>query len=89
MRFGTCLVNTCESGGLGYTLPRRSLLSTSTATHLGLLSRPMREALPANPFYSDVFHGIEQVCHEFRINLSFSSLDVVNGRLRSLPVTPC
>jgi DNA-binding LacI/PurR family transcriptional regulator len=70
---------------LGYTLPRRSLLSTSTVTHLGLLSWPMREALPANPFYADVFHGIEQVCHEFRINLSFSSLDVVNGRLRSLP----
>ena len=70
---------------LGYTLPRRSLLSTSTVTHLKLLSRPMREALPANPFYADVFHGIEQVCHEFRINLSFSSLGVVNGRLRSLP----
>jgi DNA-binding LacI/PurR family transcriptional regulator len=45
----------------------------------------MREALPANPFCADVFHGNEQVCHEFRINLSFSSLDVVNGRLRSLP----
>ena len=103
MRFGTCLVNICESestlvtirhvaqdadvsvgtvsrvlnnkpgvGGktrqhvlavareLGYTLPRRSPLSTSTVTHLGLLSRPMREALPANPFYADVFHGIEK-----------------------------
>jgi DNA-binding LacI/PurR family transcriptional regulator len=70
---------------LGYTLPRRSFLSTFTVTHLGLLSRPMQDALPANPFYADVFHGIEQICHEFRINLSFSSLDVVNGRLRSLP----
>jgi DNA-binding LacI/PurR family transcriptional regulator len=54
-------------------------------THLGVLSRPMQETLPANPFYADVFHGIEQVCQEFRINLSFSSLEVVNGHLRSLP----
>ena len=45
----------------------------------------MDEALPANPFYGDVFHGIEQVCHGYHINLSFSSLDVVNGHLRSLP----
>jgi LacI family transcriptional regulator len=45
----------------------------------------MDDSLPANPFYSEVFHGIEQVCQEFRINLSFSSLDVINGRLRSLP----
>jgi LacI family transcriptional regulator len=70
---------------LGYTLPRRSLLSTSTVTHLGLLSRPMREALPANPFYADVFHGVEQICHGCHINLSFSSLDIVDGHLRSLP----
>lgn len=70
---------------LGYTLPRRSHLSTSTVTHLGLLSRPMREALPASPFYADVFNGIEQICHALHINLSFSSLDIVNGHLRSLP----
>jgi LacI family transcriptional regulator len=70
---------------LGYTLPRRSLLSTSTVTHIGLLSRPMQDALPANPFYADVFHGIEQICHGCHINLSFSSLDIVDGHLRSLP----
>jgi len=70
---------------LGYALLRRSPLSTSTITHLGLLNRPTGEALPANPFYADVFYGVEQVCHEFHINLSYSSLDIVNGHLRSMP----
>lgn len=70
---------------LGYTLPRRSPFPTASVTHLGLLNKPMSEALPANPFYADVFHGIEQVCHECQINLSYSSLDIVDGRLRSLP----
>jgi len=69
----------------GYIPRRRLRLSTSMVTHLGVLSRPMSEALPANPFYADVFDGIEQVCHEFHINLSFSSLDAANGYLRSLP----
>jgi len=40
----------------------------------------------ANPFYGDVFYAIEQTCHELQISLSFSTLDIVNGRLRSLPV---
>jgi DNA-binding LacI/PurR family transcriptional regulator len=70
---------------LGYTVLRRFPLSTSTITHLGLLNRPIGEALPANPFYADVFHGVEQVCHEFHISLSYSSLDIVNGHLRSMP----
>jgi len=70
---------------LGYTVLRRFPLSTSTITHLGLLNRPTGEALPANPFYADVFHGVEQVCHEFHISLSYSSVDIVNGHLRSLP----
>ena len=70
---------------LGYTLPRRSHLSTAIVTHLGLLNRPMEESLPANAFYADVLNGIEQLCHASRINLSYSSLDIVNGHLRSLP----
>jgi LacI family transcriptional regulator len=69
----------------GYALPRRSHLSTAIVTHLGLLNRPMEESLPANAFYADVLNGIEQVCHASRINLSYSSLDIVNGHLRSLP----
>jgi DNA-binding LacI/PurR family transcriptional regulator len=70
---------------LGYVSPKRLPLSTSTITHLGLLTRPMGEPLTANPFYADVFHAVEQTCHEFQISLSFSTLDIVNGRLRSLP----
>jgi DNA-binding LacI/PurR family transcriptional regulator len=70
---------------LGYTVLRRFPLTTSTITHLGLLNRPMGEALPANPFYAAVFSGVEQVCHEFRISLSYSSLDIVDGHLRSMP----
>lgn len=69
---------------LGYASPKRLPLSTSTVTHLGLLIRPMGKSLRTNPFYADVFHAIEQTCHEFQIN-SFSTLDIVNGRLRSLP----
>ena len=54
--------------------------------HPSRVVEPAHAGGPAGePVYADVFHGIEQVCHEFRINLSFSSLDVVDGRLRSLP----
>jgi LacI family transcriptional regulator len=70
---------------LGYTIPRRSHLSTAAVTHLGLLNRPMQESLPANAFYADVLNGIEQVCLASRISLSYSSLDIINGHLRSLP----
>jgi len=70
---------------LGYALPRRSHLSTAAVTHLGLLNRPMHESLPANAFYADVLNGIEQVCLASHINISYSSLDIVNGHLRSLP----
>ena len=70
---------------LGYVLPRRSPLSPFPVTHLGVLNRPMTYALPANPFYSDVFHGIEQICHDWHINLSYSTLDIANGHIRSLP----
>jgi len=70
---------------LGYIPSKRLNLSTAAVTHLGLLNRPMEEALPANPFYADVFHGVEQICHEFHINLSYSSLDIIDGHLRSLP----
>ena len=71
---------------LGYVSAKRLSLSAPKITHLGLLSRPMGNGpLTANPFYGDVFHSVEQVCHESYINLSFSSLNIVNGRLGSLP----
>lgn len=66
--------------------PSRSLpLAYSTISHLGLLSRPLRQDLMANPFYADVFHGVEQLCRELHVNLSLSVLDAANGQLRSLP----
>jgi LacI family transcriptional regulator len=70
---------------LGYVPPKRLPLSMASVTHLGLLSRPIGGALPADPFYGNVFHGVSQICQQYRINLSFGSLDIVNGHLRSLP----
>jgi LacI family transcriptional regulator len=71
---------------LGYVPPKRLSLSVATVSHLGLLSRPISGgSLPADPFYGAVFHGVERACSEYRINLSFSTLDIVNGHLRSLP----
>jgi LacI family transcriptional regulator len=45
----------------------------------------MKGGLISNPFYADVLHGVEQTCRELRLNLLFSSLDVIDGHLRSLP----
>jgi LacI family transcriptional regulator len=45
----------------------------------------MPEGFAANPFYAGVYHGIEQICRELRINLYISSLDIINSTLRSLP----
>ncbi len=70
---------------LSYVPPKQLPLSASILTHLGLLSRPLREDMQANPFYADVYHGVEQTCRASQVNLSFSSLDVVDGRLGSLP----
>jgi LacI family transcriptional regulator len=70
---------------LSYIPPKRLPFSASTVTHLGLLVRPLGEDVLANPFYADVFHGVEQICRQAHVNLSFSSLDIVDGRLRSLP----
>ena len=56
-----------------------------STTHIGLLVRPLGENLMASPFYADVYHGVEQICSELRINLNFSSVDSVEGRVRNLP----
>ena len=69
---------------LSYFPPKHSPLFTSV-THLGLLVRPLREDMQANPFFSDVYYGVEQTCRASHVNLSFSSFDVVDGRIRSLP----
>jgi LacI family transcriptional regulator len=70
---------------LAYTPSKHLPLFYTALTHLGLLVRPMPNDFSANPFYADVYHGVEQICRELRINLSFSVLDIVGNRLRSLP----
>jgi LacI family transcriptional regulator len=70
---------------LSYSLPKHLYPSITNVTHLSLLARPLNDGLMSNPFYADVFQGIEQVCREHHINLSFSSLDILGGHLRSLP----
>ena len=70
---------------LNYAPTKRLPLSVVNMTHIGLLVRPLGENLMASPFYGDVYHGVEQICSELRINLSFSSVDAVEGRLRNLP----
>ena len=61
---------------LGYSRVR---LPSSTVTHLALLNEPTGGALPNSPFYGDILRGVEQVCHELRISLSYSTLDVSDG----------
>lgn len=70
---------------MNYAPTRRRSLPSASITHIGMLVRPLGEALMANQFYSDVYHGVEQICSELRLNLYFSSMDSVEGRLRSLP----
>ncbi|UCC63525.1 MAG: LacI family DNA-binding transcriptional regulator [Anaerolineae bacterium] len=66
---------------LGYALFVHSPSPPPRITHLGLLSRPMGSGpLTANPFYGDVFHAVEKICHEFHISLSFCTLNIVRGR---------
>ncbi len=70
---------------LNYIFPRRSRFSNSEVTHLGFLIGPLKQKLAANPFYADVFHGVEQACRQLHINLSYSSLGTSNGHSFSFP----
>jgi len=70
---------------LSYSPPKNLSPLIAKVTQLSLLVRPLEEGLMSNPFYADVFHGVEKVCREQHINLSFSSLDIVGERLHSLP----
>jgi LacI family transcriptional regulator len=72
--------------GLNYALPRRLPLPISALTHIGLLVKPVSEtSILANPFYADVYHGVEQACSDYDIHLAFNVLDVVEERLRKPP----
>jgi len=70
---------------LGYAAPKRVPVGRSQITHLGLLIRPTEPDPVSNPFYSDIYHSVEQSCRDLQINLSFSALDMSGNRLRSLP----
>lgn len=70
---------------MNYAPTKRHPLPLVSTTHIGLLVRPLGENLTASPFYADVYHGVEQVCSELRINLYFGSVDSVAGRVRNLP----
>lgn len=71
---------------LGYIPSKRSASSNSQVTHLGILSPTFQpDDITSNPFYSAVFHGVEHICHELRINLSYSSLRFTDTQLHSYP----
>jgi DNA-binding LacI/PurR family transcriptional regulator len=70
---------------LGYNSSKRSRFSNSHVTHLGFLNPTFPQDITSNPFYADVLHGVEQICRELHINLSFSALSFTNTYLHSLP----
>ena len=70
---------------LGYNPNKRVPLTNTQITHIGLLIRPTEQPLTSDPFYGGIFHGADSVCQENHISVSFSTLDIVNGRLRKPP----
>ncbi|MFZ1771189.1 MAG: LacI family DNA-binding transcriptional regulator [Caldilinea sp.] len=72
--------------GLNYTLPKRLPLPMLAVTHIGLLAKPVSEtSILANPFYADVYHGVEQACSDLDIHLAFNVMEIADERLRKLP----
>ena len=70
---------------LGYNSSKHSHFSNAHITHLGFLNQAFTQDITSNPFYADVFHGVEQICRELHINLSYSSLRFTNSQLQSPP----
>ncbi len=68
---------------LGYIFPKRSRSTSPEVTHLGFLSA--YRSITTQPFYADIFHGVEQTCQELHINLSVSSLSLENRHLHTVP----
>jgi DNA-binding LacI/PurR family transcriptional regulator len=69
----------------GYAPQKRIQPHNSKVTHVGVLIRPTGQTIASDVFYGDVFRGAEHTFSELQINLSFSTLDIANGRLRTLP----
>ena len=70
---------------LGYILPKRSTRQARKVTHIGVLTHHMLKQLPADPFYGEIFHGVEKTCHENHICISYSKLEPINNQLSDLP----
>lgn len=69
---------------LSYRHSKRSHLTNPQVTHLGFLNKTFPQDITSNPFYADVLHGVEQICRELHINLSFSTLNFTGAHLHSL-----
>ncbi|MCB0172852.1 MAG: LacI family DNA-binding transcriptional regulator [Anaerolineae bacterium] len=54
-------------------------------THLGFLNPTFPQEITSNAFYADVLHGVEQICRELHINLSFNTLNYAGSQLRAVP----
>ncbi len=70
---------------LGYTPTKRSPSSNGQVIHLGFLS-PHSFNIASNPFYAKVFDGVEHICRELQINLTYNSIHFTNTQLESYPV---
>jgi LacI family transcriptional regulator len=70
---------------LGYDQKKPSHFPNPHVTHLGFLNQTFSQDITSNPFYADVLHGVEQICRELHINLSFNTLNFQGTQLYSLP----
>ena len=70
---------------LGYNHSKRTPLTHPRVTHLAFLNKTFPQDITSNPFYADVLHGVEQICRELHINLSFNTLNFTGSQLHSFP----
>lgn len=70
---------------LHYTFPKRFYVSSNNIIQFGFVNQPFGQDITSNPFYADVFHGVEQICRELHINLSYSTVGFTGPRLHALP----
>jgi LacI family transcriptional regulator len=70
---------------LGYIAPTRLPLLSSKVSHLGAVVRRTGYPLTSDPFYGEIFQGIEKTCHDYQISVAFGILDYNQNGLRSRP----
>jgi DNA-binding LacI/PurR family transcriptional regulator len=66
----------CIAQALGYTSSFRNTSSFSQVIHLDSLYQSFIPDIASAPLFSEVLHGLEQVCRELKIALSFNGLSV-------------